>query len=228
MKTAAQGTLAIGLIILALWLAFNNGSWVSTLILLQGISIVCLSILLYFVSPARHLSSEISDAMALANMRSIGRILSSGPSRARGIYEPANGQDPVRVVFPDAPAAKGSGLVPPGSGLYQYARSIGASFTEEGIENEMRDLLKNSLELAADASVAIYEDQAWVTLKGLVNSGLCASIRKEDKRICCRIGCPICSLVGCVIVDATKRKARIARINVKDDYVYIFFELMRG
>jgi hypothetical protein len=228
LKTAALVTFAFGAIILATGLVSKNASTVSVLLQLQGIGLMCLSILLYFVSPARSVGCEISNAMTLANMQSIGRILSSERIKSRGIYEPAKDKDPIKVVFPNKQTRNGRDLVPPGYGLYQYARSIGASFTEEDIENELKDLLKNSLELASDVSATIYLDRVWVTISGLATSGLCASLRKEDTKLCCQIGCPICSLVGCIIVDATKSKARIAFVNVKGDNVYVLFELLQG
>jgi hypothetical protein len=227
LKTAALGTFAFGVIILATGLVTKNASTASTLLKLQGISVICLSILLYFVSPARSVGSEVCNAMTLANMQSIGRILSFERIKSSGTYEPAKDKGPIKVVFPNTPTRNGRDLIPPGYGLYQYAMSIGASFTEEDIENEIKDLLKNSLELASDVSVKIYLDRVWVTISGLATSGLCASLRKEDKRLCCQIGCPVCSLVGCIIVDATKRKARIAFVNVKGDNVYVLYELLQ-
>ena len=87
-------------------------------------------------------------------MQSIGRILARESIKSRGIYEPSKIRGIV-VVFPGTASGKAIDLVPPGYGLYQYARSIGASFTEEGIDNEVKDLLKNSLELVSDASATI-------------------------------------------------------------------------
>ena len=71
-------------------------------------------------------------------------------------------------------------LEPPGYRLLAYAREIGATFTDEGLENEMKDALENSLELAGHVTVRREGDEVLVTMGDLANDGMCAAIRKES------------------------------------------------
>lgn len=226
LKTAAMATFALGLLIMAVSFITNNGSTMPMFLLLQGVSLVCLSALLYFVSPSRPLSSEVCDAMALTNMQSISSLLSSLSIKTSGIYVPSGETGLIKVLFQTTRNKRGMTLMPPGHGLYQYVRSLGASFTEDGLDSEIKDIFKNSLELATDATARVHGDKVSVTIKGLANSGMCSSLRRNDAGLCCQIGCPICSLAGCIIVDALKRNARIAGVSLKDNNVNVIYELL--
>ncbi len=106
-------------------------------------------------------------------------------------------------------------LEPPGYRLLAYAREIGATFTDEGLENEMKDALENSLELAGHVAVRREGDEVLVTMGDLANDGMCAAVRKESPGICTQTGCPVCSLVACMIAEGTGRMVRIERTTSK-------------
>jgi predicted nucleic acid-binding Zn finger protein len=117
-------------------------------------------------------------------------------------------------------------LLPPGYELYKYSQSIGAVFTPEGLENEIKDVMENGLELAASVSLKQDGNHITVTMKRLANEGMCIAIRREHPGICVQTGCPICSFVGCMVVSGTGKKARIEKVHVADHIVNITFELI--
>ena len=56
---------------------------------------------------------------------------------------------------------------------------------------------------------------------------MCAAVRKENPGICTQTGCPVCSLVACMIAEGTGRPVRITRANVKNGTVSAEFRLIR-
>ncbi|MCD1294883.1 hypothetical protein CUJ83_07715 [Methanocella sp. CWC-04] len=249
LKPASVLLFLLGAIILVVWAVTDDGSTMSMLILLSGTSVVFIAILLYFLSPSRYLRSEVVDAMAISNVQTINNILSSLLIGSKCIYVPAKEGGSTKMFLPlscetdggcnipvqiqkndvfivNEPGSRGVSLVPPGYGLYSYSKSIGAMFTDEGLENEIIDVVKNSLELASGVTVRRDASHISVWIKGLANSGMCSSIRKEDSSICTRIGCPVCSLIGCMIVDATGRKACIESVDVKGNTINVVYMLI--
>jgi hypothetical protein len=238
-------TLAIfGVLILVAWYLTNDYSTMSMLLMLSGISVIVLSFMLYFLTPVKYLRSDVVDAMALSNTLNLSKMLSSLLIESKGIYVPASSTGMMKIFIPistnkdvsigslkpgnetfsvSSGGIKGISLTPPGYGLYRYAQSIGAAFTPEGIENEIKDILENGLELASSVNVR----HIVVTMRGVVDREMCASIRRENPRICEQVGCPVCSLVGCMVVGGTGRKVRIENVKADDNTVTVSYGLIR-
>ena len=224
----------------------NDGSVVSMLLLLCGLALLTISIMLWFFSPSRYLRSEVVDAMVMSNALNINDMVSSLLISSRGVYIPASQAGATKVflplssssssvtdvsiapgqVFSVTGSAKGITLTPPGYGLFAYSRRIGALFTEEGMENEIRDIMENSLELASGVSVKRDGDKVYITMKDIANREMCSSLRKENPLICVQAGCPICSLLGCMVVDATGRKARVESVKAEGKTISLTYELL--
>jgi hypothetical protein len=246
-KPLAIGLTFIGALALAAWYLMNNGSTASLLLLLAGIGIVLLAFMLYFIIPGKYLAIGAADAMALSNTLNVSRMLSALPIKSGGIYLPENEEGVIRVFVPvlpteaagigkspsvseltGIPGAGGKGLllVPPGQGLFKYAQGFGAAFTEKSLGREIKDILENGLGLASSVTVHREGDRITVTMHGLADAEMCATIRREDPRVCDRTGCPICSLVGCMVVSGIGRKARIDKAGMADKAVAVTFELL--
>lgn len=221
-------------------------SGMSMLLLLAGVAVIVLAILLYYLTPARFLRAEVADALALSGMANIRKLLASLLIEARGVYIPAAQAGATRLFIPvsDEPYPPGlrsatdgifvtpgegkGGIVlePPGYRLIAHAWEIGASFTDEGLENEIKDALENSLELAGRVSVRREGDAIAVTMSDLANAGMCAAIRKESPGLCTRVGCPVCSFVACMIAEGTGRRVRIEQAKVNDRTLNAIFRLV--
>jgi hypothetical protein len=236
-----------GVLVLVAWYLTNDQSKMSMLLMLAGISIIVLSFMLFFLSPTRYLRNEVVDAMSVTNTLNVGRMLSSLFIDSKGIYVPGSDSRLLSVFMPLSSKAnvdigtlkpgndtisesssgiKGITLSPPGYGLFNYAQKIGAAFTPEGLENEIKDVLENGLELASSVNVKQDGARFVVSMRGVADAGMCATLRKEDPRICGQLGCPICSLVGCMIVSGTGHKARIEGTSVTNDTVTVTYELI--
>ena len=218
----------------------------SMLLFLAGAAVIALAVLLYFLSPARFLRAEVADALALSGTENIEKLLTSLMIDARGVHIPSAETGMTRLLIPvggtpDETGLPGAGggffvrpggsaggiaLEPPGYRLFAYLRGIGATFTPEGLENELRDALENSLELTGRVEVRREGDEVHVTAGDLANAGMCAAIRKERPGTCTRTGCPVCSLMACAIVEATGRRVVIDHVKVEGGKLNATFRLV--
>ncbi len=239
----------IGIIVLSVGYITNNGSLMSALLVLTGISVLSIAVMFYFFSPSRLLRTDVCDAMTLSNAMTINKILSAVLVNSNGVYVPAvNGRSTkVYIQLTDGPdkgyispaigesedisfihgagGVKGIYLTPPGEGLLKYAKSIGASFYSDGLEKEITDVMANSLELAARVKVKCDGKRVNVEMKNIANKGMCAAIRKDNSLLCTRAGCPICSFVGCMVAESYGMNARIDSVKVDRDAVKVSYEL---
>jgi hypothetical protein len=239
----------LGIALLAVWAATNNSSTMSMLLFLTGVSLLTIAFMLYFVSPSRYVRSEVCDAVAITGAENLGHILSSLLISSKGIYLPSGHEgatkvfiplqanldmdriaglsiDPGRVFNVDGTDVKGIVIDPPGLGLLAYSRSIGALFTPDSLEFEIKDLLQNGLELASGVRVSVDNDQATVKMVRPVSSGMCSSIRSQNPALCEQVGCPICSFLACMIVDGTGKMVRIKKIEADGRAIEVTFELI--
>ncbi|MCM1567431.1 MAG: hypothetical protein NC238_16105 [Dehalobacter sp.] len=248
-KPTAVGIFLLGVAMLATWVITRDNTNMSMLLLLAGIALVAIAIILYFLSPSRYIRSDVCDAMAIASTEDVYHILSSLLVNAKGIYLPPSQAGAMKLFIPlsinasdedigkitlgnslifnvEGKSLKGIVIDPPGQGLYRYSRKIGALYTFEGLDSEIKDLLENGLELASGVKVVIGNDQVHVSIKRIANAGMCAELRKDNPAICEQIGCPICSLLGCIIADGTGEKVRAKSINVQGNRIDAFFDLL--
>ncbi len=235
-----------GYMVLGFWIFTNDGSTMSMLMFIAGVSIIVIAVLLYIFSPSRYLREEIADALSVSSLISLNRVLSALLIEARGVYLEAGPKGVVTVFLPlsnqDADAIakivpesgvmnlsgpiKGITLQPPGFALYAYAQKIGAVFTPETLDSGIKDVLENGLELASKVSVKHDANSYSVSMSDLVNRGLCETIRREDPAICARMGCPVCSCVACMVAEGTGRKVQIGKISVVGKNLNVTYELI--
>ncbi len=98
-------------------------------------------------------------------------------------------------------------VVPPGYGLMEHAKRLGATFTTEGLEDEMRDVLVNGFELAGKVRVEKSRDRVSVELRNVAGAAMCATLRKRNPGICSEHRLPVCAALW----DAWWRKGPAGR-----------------
>jgi hypothetical protein len=248
-KPTALGIFLLGVVVLAACVVTWDDSTMSRILAITGVSLITIAILLYFLSPSRYIRSDVCDAMAIASTEDLYRITSSLLVNAKGIYIPPGEAGVMKLFIPlsiqasteaigkivvsdsqifhvEGSNLKGIVIDPPGQGLYRYSRKIGALFTPDRLDYEIKDLLESGLELASGVRVTIGEDQVVVSMDRIANEGMCADLRRDNPAICEQIGCPICSLLGCIIADGTGIKVRAKSIVVLGSRVEATFEFL--
>jgi tRNA A22 N-methylase len=162
--------------------AFVDGPTLNPVVPLAGIAVASTGTLLYFLSPSRYLRDDVSDAVALSTVKTIGMALSSAPPGVRGTYLPAAQNGALQLFMPVSDdrrdvtttrMGKGILLDPPGYDLLSYSRRIGASFSPEVLESSISDVMENGLELAGKVTVDREGDRVRVTMRDLANAGMC-------------------------------------------------------
>jgi hypothetical protein len=217
------------------------------LLLISGIGVIVLAVMIFFFSPTRYVRADISGSMAISDTLSINNILTSLLVTSRGIHIPSGQAGALKLFLPLstslssdqlsalAPSGsvfdvsgdvKGITLLPPGRGLFVYAKSMGATFTDEGLENEIKDVMENGLELVDKASVRRDGGHIVVGMQGLVNSGMCDAIRREDASICARTSCPVCSLTACMIAEGLNKKVMVESVKIEGGTISINYEVI--
>lgn len=237
----------LGLCVLAAGLATNNGSLLSALLPLAGICILTFAIMFWFFTPSRELRSEVCDALAVADSITINGLLATMPIKSNGVYVPSgqigktkvflllsdeSGDNPMPevtgnegITMIEGGQTNGIYVTPPGEGLLEHAKALGASFNPEYMEKEMRESMVDALELASDLRIRRDGDHVSVALYNIANKGLCQALRKEEPEACARLGCPVCSFAGCMVAESTGKKTRINGVDVSGDRILLTYDL---
>jgi hypothetical protein len=234
--------------ILLIWASFTESAsgTLAVSLALAGVSIVLVSILYFFITPSRLVNSEVCDAMSLSNAELMNTLLEPLVGNAKGVYIPSSivGTTQVLILTKDSEFSKAfldkaasiTGMsadnkscifiTPPGYGLYSYAKSLGASFTREGLEDQIKDVLVNGLELVPSVEVSSSEDSVQVRVSGLSDSPQCKAMMQKGKRACEQVGCPICSFIACMVVEGTGMRAMISDVRLDTKAIVLDFKLL--
>jgi hypothetical protein len=212
---------------------------------------ISISILLYFLSPYRYLRNEVSDAMSISNLMFIGNIISSMSIDSNGVYvlnkdgerknteiflSLANGsEDIVSTIFNDnykdvnigGVNKKGLSLVPPGYGLYLYAEKMGYKPGLASMESDIKDMVQNNLELASNVTVKKVNNRVIVKMQKVADQYSCNILRRSYPEFCAQYGCPICSLVGCMVVNSLDENVKIESLMVNGDSISMIFKVVK-
>ncbi len=239
----------VGTAVFIIGSAMSNNPAMSALLVLAGICVLSFSIMFYFFSPTRELKSEVYDAASISNALIVGNILTALKIQGNGVYVPASRVGRTMVFLPQsdegfgqhlppgieksrglafvqAPGARGVYMVPPGEGLMEYAKSIGATFYPEGLEKVMRDIMVNGTELASYASARREGDRVSVVLKNIAYQGMCRAIREDSPSVCQWTGCPVCSFAGCIVAECMDMNARVEGVDVDGNAIKLTYRLI--
>lgn len=230
-----------------LWKSFDVGMdrTVSMLLTIAGATGVMLAILFYYLSPAKFLRHDVCDAMCATSVEFMYNTLKpftagkctyvppdpSGDKHTLQLLSGGAGRDTLPTVAGMRVQPRGFGekdifIVPPGYGLMEHARRLGATFTDEGLEDEIRDVLANVFELAGPVKVDRKQDSISVELHGVASHALCKSLRKKDPGICSRLGCPLCSFVACAVAEGTGRRVTLDQASARGKTIRLTFSLV--
>jgi hypothetical protein len=242
----ASAILALfGLAVLGASYMIGYATLPSLLLSLEGVSVFVIAIFFYFVPHGRLVRSEVSDAKDISSTELVNALLAPITGESKGIYIPSSRIGSTKLFLPtsnsDLRKAYGddsdiknvsvSGMdgiyiTPSGYSLLTYAKSLGATFTYEGLENEIADILVNGTELASRVEVKRKADIVRVRINDLADSLSCKTIRQKNPASCSQVGCPMCSFVACMVAECTGKLAMISEINPDGKALDITYKLL--
>ncbi len=246
LMVASAATLVLGLALLYASYSYGLNGIRSLILTIAGISIVLLAIMFFYLSPARFLRSDVADAMCMTTTQFMHRAIVPLSAGGKYIYVPRclSGDRNTLLLVSEGGSreaalikagihvpGKGFGdqdvfVVPPGYGLMEHAERLGATFTEEGLEDEIRDVLVSGFELAGKVNVEKSHDRVYVEIRNVSGAVLCATLRAKEPDICTGTGCPLCSFVGCMVAEGTGRKAVLNTANARRNTIRLSFRLV--
>ena len=175
-----------------------------------------------FVGPARYAHVELVDSSALSSVKVIDRMVFELGYYGKGIYVPA--KHGIRLFVPaekDSQSIPGvesmadavfvsqpKGLViqPPGLDLAKFLREQlekpNEPMTLEKLQERLPRLLTHRLEIMEDFEMKVDGTKIHTKSTGSLYADFCNDIRLTT-RVCSAFGCPMCSAIACLIVDAT-------------------------
>jgi hypothetical protein len=239
---------AFGSTLLIVGFSLNHESRASLLLMLSGIGAIAVAIIFFFFSLYRYIRSDVCDSMLVSNALSLGRILSYLNPASNAVYCPISA-DSVSAIIPisvdidsgvakeifakdgvsiniDGSETRGILLTPPGNGIFSNALGIGAHFSPGSLENSIKDVVENGLELASTVSVRREDGRLYVAMENIANWGMCRSIRMEDDRICGMVGCPICSSISCMVASGIGRNVRVEKLSADGGRIELIYEIL--
>ena len=243
LKIAAVLVAATGIALVAVPFVLKHYPLTPGFFLITGISVILLSILFYYISPAKFLRTDVCDAMCVTGTGFMYEVVGPMASGNRCVYLPSSVNGDVRILLsfaesglkrsPTEGLETGSGIAeaghglreisitPPGYGLLEHAKRLGASFTQDNLEDEIRDVLVNGLELVGRVKVEKSDSSVTLEMRDIAMHSLCHSLRNKSTGICESVGCPLCSFAACMVVEGTGKKAIIERTQVKGKTVWL-------
>lgn len=217
----------------------------SLLLSLEGVNVFVISILFYFVTPRKLVRGDVCDAEAVSSTELVNALLAPIAGDSKGIYMTSSHAGTTKVFIPtnnsdlskayresnDIMKVSVSGMdgifiTPSGYGLLTYAKSLGATFTDVGLEDEITDVLVNGTELASRVEVKRNADSVCVRTYGLADPLMCKTIRQKGQTTCCQVGCPICSFVACMVAEGTGKPAMISEVKPDGKALDITYKLL--
>jgi len=97
-------------------------------------------------------------------------------------------------------------LLSPGYGLMKlFEKELGVDFSKvdlDYLQKNLPKLLVEDLEIVEGFSINVDLEFVEVRMVGSIYQDLCREVKKLNN-ICLRIGCPICSAIGCVLAKVT-------------------------
>ncbi|HEY3421539.1 MAG TPA: hypothetical protein VGK13_00175, partial [Methanocellaceae archaeon] len=200
----------------------------------------------YFVTPSRLIVNEVFDSVSVTNTELMNTLLEPLVGNEQGVYIPSSivGKTQVFLLTKDSEFSKAYNsstasvtgindagkncvfLTPPGYGLLSYVKSLGASFTNEGLEDEIKDVLVNGLELAPSAEVTRIANHVYVRVGGLADTPMCKAMRPKGGKACYQIGCPVCSFISCMVVEGTGKRAMVSDVKSEKNAIVLTYTLL--
>lgn len=232
------GTVLIAAAALVLMIAYltNRGDLTSATLVLSGIASFIGGVFLLTLSKGEPFDPNYVGALPAAGTINLSRVASDLGLMGDGVYLPHESAHPpvlqfiptgsyhgakVRENFSFATDDGSEGLVflPMGLPLLeQLKQDAKLMVPSEGpallscIEEVCSDVLEVAEETVAEES----GDAVVVTMRKFRLISCCTAVRAESPKCCTMVGCPVCSLIACILAEGFRRPCMLSKVQVDE------------
>jgi hypothetical protein len=253
-KTNRSGLIQIAeIVLLAIGILLVTLSFVgdSAFLVIFGVALIFWSLILFYITPSRHVPLSMLTASACANANNIERIIAEFDLENKGFYLPPQSLKDTQsgtVFIPKGQAIlpaieeiteklvsnqkNGVFITPPGLALtQQFEKELGLSFTKMNlgqVQKIFSKLIVEKMDLADEAEMQVQDDLVTVMVKGSVLNEDCNE-NKSQLRTHELVGCLLSSGVACMLARASGKAVTIKSEThgLTSERITIVFQLFK-
>jgi len=228
--------LAIGAVALISSIVF-----VSSILAFIGLGLTFWGALFFFIKPVAYVKAKLLDPTVVPSLIAVDKILSEEACQGKGLHLPPKSTEGHKDGIVFVPASnevampsmheiagekifsensKGVYLLSPGYGLAKlFEKELGVDFSKvdlDYLQKNLPKILVEDLEVVEEFSMDVHGEFVEVKMVGSIYKDLCQDVKKLTN-ICLRIGCPMCSAIGCALAEVTGNPVAFEGDNVSND-----------
>jgi len=199
----------------------------SSVLAFIGLGLTFWGALFFFIKPVAYVKAKLLNPTVVPSLIAVDKILSEEACQGKGLHLPPKYTEGCKEGMVFIPASnevaipsidemtgekifsknpKGVYLLSPGYGLAKlFEKELGVDFSKVDLgylEKNLPRLLVEDLEVVEEFSMDVNGEFVEVRMVGSIYRDLCHEVKKLAN-ICTRMGCPMCSAIGCVMAKVT-------------------------
>jgi len=199
----------------------------SSILAFIGLGLTFWGALFLFIKPVAYVKAKLIASTVVPSLVAIDKILTDEACQGKSVYSAPKSEEGLRdgivfiatsnevtipsideiaggKVFSENP--QGVCLLSPGYGLAKlFEKELEVDFSKvdlDYLQRKLPKLLVEDLEVVEEFSMNVDGEFVEVRMVGSIYQDLCREVKKLTN-ICTRMGCPICSAIGCILAKVT-------------------------
>lgn len=233
---AGATLIAAAALVLTIAYFTNRGDLTSATLVLSGIVSFVGGVFLLALSKGEPFEPGYVGALPAAGTINLSRVASDLGLMGDGVYLPPETKKSSVIQFIPAGSYHGAtiredfsfatsdgseGLVflPMGLPLFEQLKQdagLRIPTEETNIFSCIREVCSDVLEVAEEAAVEGSGDAVVVTMRKFRLLSCCAAVRAESPKCCTMVGCPVCSLVACILTEGFGKPCSLSKAQVDE------------
>ncbi|QYZ77929.1 hypothetical protein E2N92_00055 [Methanofollis formosanus] len=235
---AGAALIAAAALVLTIAYLTNRGDLTSATLAMSGIASFVGGVFLLTLSKGEPFDPGYVGALPAAGTINLSRVASDLGLMGDGVYLPHQTKDSpilqfipagsyhgatIREDFSFAMADGSEGLVflPMGLPLLEQLKhdaGLRIPAEEANIFSCIQEVCSDVLEVAEIAAVERSGDAVVVTMGKFRLLSCCAAVRAESPKCCTMVGCPVCSLVACILTEGFGKPCSLSKAQVDEGH----------
>jgi hypothetical protein len=232
------GAVLIGFSALILVVAFvaDRSDITGAVLIVSGIACFVGGLFVLTLSKGEPVDPAYVGILPAAGTINMSRVASDLGLMGDGIYIPQNGNSPSVLQLVPAGGFEGAELkgdfsfatekgstglvmIPQGLPLLEQVRrdaGLVVPSSEPKILTSIREVCSDILDIAESTVAVRSGDSIVVTLERYRLFSGCSAVRAESPKCCTMIGCPVCSLIACMLAEGLGRPCTLSRAEADE------------